>query len=286
MSEQDALAPTRARHKVSNNSKSTKWTKEDDDALIQLVSNSPNQNWVELTRFFTDKTAQQISERWEKVLDPHLVKGSWTRREDQIIIDFVREHGVKNWTKLAEQLPGRIGKQCRERWRNHLDPDVNRNPWTPEEDDTLIKLHEEYGNQWVKIAESIPGRSDNSVKNRWNSTLKKRLEYQKTGSRPPRRGRPSRKNAPKSADDLPKPPRIDDVIPEIKETAQTPSITSTPLLLSPFTSLKSPFGLSPYKDMYGDTPRKDFEFLSPGLFSPMKNSNSEALGMLSPLFKK
>lgn len=176
MSQQSALAPTRARHKVSNYSKSTKWSQEEDEMLLQLVGPTFNQNWVELTKFFPTKSAQQISERWEKVLDPHLVKGSWTREEDEIIIEFVREHGVKNWTKLAEKLPGRIGKQCRERWTNHLCPSVTKKQWTNEEDQRLVQLHERLGNQWTLIATYFEGRTDNCVKNRWNSSLKRRIE--------------------------------------------------------------------------------------------------------------
>jgi hypothetical protein len=102
------------------------------------------------------------------------VKGSWTRQEDETIVDFVAQYGTKNWAKLADMLPGRIGKQCRERWRNHLDPCNNKEPWTADEDALLIVLHEQHGNQWVKIATLMKGRSDNHIKNRWNSTLKKR----------------------------------------------------------------------------------------------------------------
>jgi hypothetical protein len=108
------------------------------------------------------------------VLDPALVKGSWTRQEDETIMEFVEQYGTKNWAKLADLLPGRIGKQCRERWRNHLDPCNNREPWTAEEDELLIALHEQHGNQWVRIATIMRGRSDNHIKNRWNSTLRKR----------------------------------------------------------------------------------------------------------------
>jgi hypothetical protein len=121
---------------------------------------------------FPGKTGQQVAERWDKVLNPSLTKGSWTREEDQIIIDFVRENGSKRWQKVSTLLPGRIGKQCRERWRNHLDPAVDHSPWTVDEDNRLRALHQEFGNQWVKIA-ALMSRSDNAVKNRWNAALRK-----------------------------------------------------------------------------------------------------------------
>ena len=273
----DALAPTRARHKVSNKSKNTKWSSEEDALLIKLMNERPNANWCEFVHYFSGKTGQQVAERWEKVLNPSLIKGSWTREEDEMIIEFVKQYGTKNWTKLATLLPGRIGKQCRERWRNHLDPDVNRNPWTEEEDNILIEMHEKIGNQWVKIAEYLPGRSDNSIKNRWNSTLKKRLECLRTGTPRKRRGRPSHSNVPKSADDVPRPPKFEDIITSIK--VPSPIKAATPSLMSPqFSSIKSPFCLkSPFSMM---SPMKENSFTS---WSPANPScDIDSLGSFSP----
>ncbi|OHS96390.1 Myb-like DNA-binding domain containing protein [Tritrichomonas foetus] len=301
----DALAPTRARHKVSNKSKNTKWSSEEDALLIQLMNEKPNTNWSEYVHYFPGKTGQQVAERWEKVLNPALIKGSWTREEDETIIEFVKQYGTKNWTKLATLLPGRIGKQCRERWRNHLDPDVNRDPWTEEEDNILIEMHEKIGNQWVKIAEYLPGRSDNSIKNRWNSTLKKRLECLRTGTPRKRRGRPSHSNAPKSADDVPRPPKFEEVVSTIKTASPVKAATLN--LLSPFAfpaarspfCLKSPFSLmSPMKDTgFGSwSPTNtscDLESLgnfSPSPFSPslssMNGENKDIMNLLSPMFKR
>jgi hypothetical protein len=131
-------------------------------------------NWKALECQFQGKTSQQIFERWTKVLDPKLHKGSWTRQEDEVIIRYVQTNGRKSWTKLADLLPGRIGKQCRERWMNHLDPAISRGPWTREEDHRLMVLHKEYGNRWSKIASLMPSRSDNMIKNRWYSILAKK----------------------------------------------------------------------------------------------------------------
>jgi hypothetical protein len=172
--QKEALAPTRSRQKTTSGSLKARWSEAEDQLLLRLLNCVERANWTDLAPHFPGKSAQQISERWTKVLDPALVKGSWTRQEDETIIEFVSQYGTKNWTKLADLLPGRIGKQCRERWRNHLDPLTNREPWTPEEDAVLIQLHEQYGNQWVKIATMMQGRSDNHIKNRWNSTLRKR----------------------------------------------------------------------------------------------------------------
>jgi hypothetical protein len=146
-----------------------------------LVSESEFVSWCAIAEFFPTKTAPQISGRWEKVLNPRLVKGCWTREEDEAIIEFVEAHGDKDWAKLALLLEGRTGKQCRERYRNHLDASVNRQSWTPDEDIRLAQLHERYGNAWTKLATFFEGRTDNCVKNRWNSTVKKRLERLQNG---------------------------------------------------------------------------------------------------------
>lgn len=176
-----ALAPTRSRKQRSYSSVAAVWTPEEDELLANLVSKSTNIKWTEIAKSFPNKTAPQVSGRWIKALKPDLVKGSWTREEDEKIFEFIREHGDRDWSKLAALLPGRIGKQCRERWINHLNPAIKHASWTEEEDNLLITLHEQFGNSWAKIAKYFNGRTDNCVKNRWNSTLKRRLERMARG---------------------------------------------------------------------------------------------------------
>jgi len=86
----------------------------------------------------------------------------------------VAAHGVKNWAQIATELHMRNGKQCRERWRNHLRPELNKGDWTQDEDVTIWSRVQQLGTKWAQISELyMPLRTDNDIKNRWNSIIRK-----------------------------------------------------------------------------------------------------------------
>ncbi|KAJ0976929.1 hypothetical protein J5N97_012403 [Dioscorea zingiberensis] len=106
----------------------------------------------------------------------HTNKGAWTKEEDQRLISYIRAHGEGCWRSLPKAAGLlRCGKSCRLRWINYLRPDLKRGNFTEDEDELIIKLHGLLGNKWSLIAGRLPGRTDNEIKNYWNTHIKRKL---------------------------------------------------------------------------------------------------------------
>ncbi|KAF9604165.1 hypothetical protein IFM89_003289 [Coptis chinensis] len=107
-------------------------------------------------------------------------KGLWTEEEDKILMEYITNHGKGKWSRIA-RITGlkRCGKSCRLRWMNYLSPNVKKGDFSEEEEDLIIRLHKLLGNRWSLIAGRVPGRTDNQVKNHWNTHLSKKLGVKK-----------------------------------------------------------------------------------------------------------
>ncbi|KAL4318274.1 hypothetical protein GQ457_18G001580 [Hibiscus cannabinus] len=112
-------------------------------------------------------------------------KGSWSANEDQILTNYIQTHGEGKWRHLPQRAGlKRCGKSCRLRWKNYLRPTIKRGNISVDEEELIIRLHKLLGNRWSLIAGRLPGRTDNEIKNYWNTNLSKRLNGQKDNISP------------------------------------------------------------------------------------------------------
>nr|GMD07467.1 transcription factor MYB3-like [Ipomoea batatas] len=124
-----------------------------------------------------------------------LKKGPWSTKEDSLLTTYIQQHGEGHWRSLPKNAGLlRCGKSCRLRWMNYLRPGIKRGNFAPEEDDLIVRLHSLLGNRWSLIAGRLPGRTDNEIKNYWNTHLLKKLKSEGIQPKPARTSRAIPKN--------------------------------------------------------------------------------------------
>ena len=151
-------------------------------ALMEIMKKYKNpKNWEPIAdKLGLDKTPRECQDRWTRFLKPGSRKGQWTDEEDAIVVQAVQnsaEQLFTRWSDLASRLPGRVGKQCRDRWVNHLNPEINHLPFSREDDLMLWEGHHDLGKRWVEISTKYfkGTRSENHIKNRWYSASFKKF---------------------------------------------------------------------------------------------------------------
>ncbi|KAG9322422.1 hypothetical protein KVV02_003748 [Mortierella alpina] len=160
------------------------WTPEEDEylrAAVQLYGDK-TEKWAKIAACVPGRTNKNCRKRWFHSLDPSLKKGAWTEEEDELLRTGV-EKFKGQWSKIAERIQGRTDDQCAKRWRESLDPEIDRAAWTPQDDVVLLQKFEEFGSQWQKIALSFPGRPGLHCRNRWRKIQRSLNHMQRASKR-------------------------------------------------------------------------------------------------------
>ena len=150
-----------------------KWTRDEDELLISLAEKYNEKHWKEISKMFVNKNSLQCFSRYKRIR-PGIIKGSWKKEEDQDILKLVHKYG-KAWSKISKMLNTRNGKQIRDRFINVLDPEIRKGKFTEEEDQKLVDLFQKFGPKWATISKFYPNRTADMIKNRFHSSIKKKL---------------------------------------------------------------------------------------------------------------
>jgi Myb-like DNA-binding domain len=149
------------------------WEKKEDVLLLELVDKHNGHHWKEIANAFPGRTAPECNKRWKK-LRPVKKRKPWDQSEDSHLLSLVDQFGL-DWAAVSSKMPGRSGKQVRERYLNTLDPNINRKKWTKQEDEIILQMFYHRGSKWKDISKMLVNRPENMVKNRFYCHIKKKM---------------------------------------------------------------------------------------------------------------
>ena len=157
--------------KVSQKKSINRWTENEYLQLVALVRDY-GENWEKISDQFTNKTAKQCMQKFKNSARS-AKKGNWTESEDKILMEWIRQHGPNKWTECSKNIRGRCGKQCRERWVNILNPGVKKGNWVETEQRQIFESLKKYFTSWSLMAKELEGRTENSIKNYFYSSVRR-----------------------------------------------------------------------------------------------------------------
>ncbi len=155
----------RARGNMPKVRRKNSWTPEEDKLLLSGYKMHPKQ-WAKIATMIPGRTNHQVKQRWNYVLNSDIRNGPWSSEEDQLLLQGFEQFG-KQWAKICELIPGRTNIQCRNRWKDVLDPSIRNDPWSQEEEMILEDAYSQFGNRWAKIALMLPGRTGLQCRDRY-----------------------------------------------------------------------------------------------------------------------
>lgn len=151
--------------------KKIKWKETESNYLIELVEKY-GEKWTRIEKMIKTKTAKQCMQKYKNLVKVER-KGNWTEHEDLLLLQWVEVHGPNKWTECARRIPGRCGKQCRERWMNTLDPRVKRGNWNEKEQMLIFCQMKKNWSSWATISKFLSGRTENAIKNYFYSSVRR-----------------------------------------------------------------------------------------------------------------
>ncbi|CAD8141956.1 unnamed protein product [Paramecium pentaurelia] len=149
------------------------WSLKEDNQLKQAIK-IHSTNWLLVAQQLQNRNPSQCAQRWKRIKPYNYnIRKPWTNKEDQLLLKLVQVH-KKNWVQIAKCIPNRTSKQVRERFVNKLNPEINQEPFTKEEDMIIVEGYKSFGSKWCKISKLLQGRPENIIKNRYYSYIRKR----------------------------------------------------------------------------------------------------------------